>query len=542
MIRVLQGDITKIRGFDAIVNSANNSLLGGGGIDGQIHRAAGPQLRTECRKLNGCETGESRITLGYNLPCSHVIHSVGPVWMGGTAGEDDLLKSCYKSIMKIALSNKLRKIAISPISAGEYGYPAELASKIALPIIADFVSKNYDAFDDICFVVADENSESIYAEQIELNPVKKPEPRKKAESKKKSSKKPAQNTDNEDSKDEEIPGNTETEASESANSETENVEGIPNESQVKASENANSEAESVEEIPNDSEVKASESADNAETHSDDIPDSDDSIAVNESEKDISATGSDSDSSNEEIDAAKEGSIETSDKTPQTTTGETEEKKINDNADEPAISFQIPDSGLTKPWDLYNIDWLIAEEAAGTSHTYTCFWHANEGSENNILSHWYRGTPLYIHGRKYSTVEQYLMSEKALMFDDFGSYKLIMEEPDPAKCKKYGRNIQNYDEDAWNKVFRETIFFGNLGKALCDKKFADALIATNDAVLVEASPFDDIYGAGLKKNDLLSPDGNLLIPPEKWRAYKSERQAQNHLGFVLMAVRDYIKKF
>jgi O-acetyl-ADP-ribose deacetylase (regulator of RNase III) len=138
---VVQGDITRQQ-VDAIVNAANNSLLGGGGVDGAIHRAAGPLLLQECRAIGGCPTGEARITGGYNLPARFVIHTVGPVWYGGSNGEDELLARCYRSCFSLVVAHGIRSVAFPSISTGAYGFPIARASRIALKEIGTFLSEN----------------------------------------------------------------------------------------------------------------------------------------------------------------------------------------------------------------------------------------------------------------------------------------------------------------------------------------------------------------------------------------------------------------
>ncbi len=419
MIHVIQGDITKVTGFDAIVNPANNSLLGGGGLDGVIHRAAGPQLKTECRRLNGCETGDSKLTLGYELPCKYVIHSVGPVWMGGTAGEEKLLASCYSSAMKIAHSNGIRKIAFSSISTGEYGYPLDKAAKLALSTVSAFIAANPDSFDDICWVVADDLAYSAYSEAIE-NFIPPTEEEKKKPAKKTKSK-----------------GKKTDKAGKADNAEDEKI---------------------TEEI------------------SDDIP---------------------------ELKAPK-----------------------------------VPPVFTNAPYNKYHIDWLIEEVGNGNPHTYTCFYLAEKNSDFCQFSLWHKGKPVFINGRCYQTAIQYIMSEKALLFNDFNSYKKIMNESDPAICQKLGDSVENYDDAVWKNSYREILFNANIGKFLSDKTFANALLSTGDSVLLNANPNDDIYGTGIEKEELTDDHGELKIPPQNWHKEESDFQAKNELGFVLMAVRDH----
>ena len=138
---LIEGDITQQR-VDAIVNAANTSLLGGGGVDGAIHRAAGPELLQECRTLGGCPTGQARITRGYRLPAKHVIHTVGPVWGGGHRGEEDLLAQCYRNCFRLMEEHGLRSIAFPAISCGAYGFPLDRAAAIALTEIKRFLEHN----------------------------------------------------------------------------------------------------------------------------------------------------------------------------------------------------------------------------------------------------------------------------------------------------------------------------------------------------------------------------------------------------------------
>lgn len=158
-----KGDITRFSG-DAIVNAANEALLGGGGVDGAIHRAAGPLLLEECRTIGGCPTGEARLTRGYDLPARHVIHTVGPVWHGGESGEDRLLESCYRSVLAIARDNALRTIAFPAISTGVYRFPLARATAIAVGTVADELRRTSDTrVTFVCF-----NDEALETYRTEL--------------------------------------------------------------------------------------------------------------------------------------------------------------------------------------------------------------------------------------------------------------------------------------------------------------------------------------------------------------------------------------
>ncbi len=160
IIEVVLGDITTQK-VDAIVNAANTSLLGGGGVDGAIHRAAGPELLAECRTLHGCPTGEARITNGYRLPAKWVIHTVGPVWRGGNNSEDDLLARCYQRALALAIEHGVRSIAFPAISTGVYSFPRERATRIAIREVRAFLEKS-STLERILFVCFDAQTQECY--------------------------------------------------------------------------------------------------------------------------------------------------------------------------------------------------------------------------------------------------------------------------------------------------------------------------------------------------------------------------------------------
>jgi O-acetyl-ADP-ribose deacetylase (regulator of RNase III) len=163
-ITVLRGDITRQR-VDAIVNAANESLLGGGGVDGAIHRAAGPRLLEACRQLRGCPTGEAKITLGFNLPAHWVIHTVGPVWQGGNQQEDELLARCYRNSLALAEQNQVRTVAFPAISTGVYRFPLERATRIAITEVSQFLSE-HPAIEQVVFVCFGDDAYRCYVETL----------------------------------------------------------------------------------------------------------------------------------------------------------------------------------------------------------------------------------------------------------------------------------------------------------------------------------------------------------------------------------------
>ena len=162
VIRTIQGDITKITSVDAIVNAANNSLLGGGGVDGAIHRAAGKELLAECRTLHGCATGEAKITGAYKLPCKYVIHTVGPIWRGGGYHEAELLANCYRNSLQLAVDRGIRRIAFPSISTGVYAYPVEQAADIAVRTVKEFVNSHSGVLDEVIWVLFDPATKAAY--------------------------------------------------------------------------------------------------------------------------------------------------------------------------------------------------------------------------------------------------------------------------------------------------------------------------------------------------------------------------------------------
>ena len=167
MLRTIKGDITKVTDMEAIVNAANSSLLGGGGVDGAIHRVAGPELLAECKSLHGCETGNAKITGAYNLPCKYVIHTVGPIWYGGSRGEAELLANCYYNSMKLAAENGIKSIAFPSISTGVYDFPVDLAAKIAVGTVKRFLDANPGTVEIVEWVLFDDRTYSYYEKEVD---------------------------------------------------------------------------------------------------------------------------------------------------------------------------------------------------------------------------------------------------------------------------------------------------------------------------------------------------------------------------------------
>ncbi len=163
-IEIIDDDITRLA-VDAIVNAANSSLLGGGGVDGAIHRTAGPELLAECRMLNGCKTGEAKPTKGYRLPAKYVIHTVGPIWRGGAANEDELLKNCYHNSLNVAVAHKITTIAFPSISTGIYGFPIERASRIAVQTVTAFLEQ-HDGIQKVLFVCFGQHDYQVYQQAM----------------------------------------------------------------------------------------------------------------------------------------------------------------------------------------------------------------------------------------------------------------------------------------------------------------------------------------------------------------------------------------
>ena len=166
-IGVARDDLTKMAYVEAVVNAANNTLLGGGGVDGAIHRAAGPKLLEECRTLGGCETGGAKMTGAYDMPCRHIIHTVGPVWQGGEHNEAELLASCYRNSLQVAADNGIRTIAFPSISTGIFSYPLEEAAYIAVHAVIEFVAAHPGRLAIVLWACIDDRTQAVYRRALE---------------------------------------------------------------------------------------------------------------------------------------------------------------------------------------------------------------------------------------------------------------------------------------------------------------------------------------------------------------------------------------
>lgn len=167
MIQTVLGDITRINIVEAIVNAATKTLLGGGGVDGAIHRAAGPELLEECRSLHGCETGQAKITRAYKLPCKYVIHTVGPIWNSGRDNEEEMLARCYYNSLQLAKEHGIRSVVFPSISTGAYGFSVQKAARIAVNTVAKFIEENPKSMDLVLFVLFDERTERVYDGEVD---------------------------------------------------------------------------------------------------------------------------------------------------------------------------------------------------------------------------------------------------------------------------------------------------------------------------------------------------------------------------------------
>lgn len=170
MIRAIKGDITKVSDVDAIVNAANKLLIPGGGVDGAIHKAAGFKLRIKCLQLRGCSTGEAKITDAYKLPCRYIIHTVGPIWHGGSRNEDSLLALCYTNSLKLAVENNIKRVAFPSISTGVFRFPIKEAALIAVTTVQKFITENPGSIERVEWVLFDDKTYEIYQKEIENLP------------------------------------------------------------------------------------------------------------------------------------------------------------------------------------------------------------------------------------------------------------------------------------------------------------------------------------------------------------------------------------
>lgn len=487
-VKAILGDITKQNDVDAIVNAANESLLGGGGVDGAIHRAAGSGLHRECRTLNGCKTGEAKLTGAYDLPCEYIVHTVGPVWNGGKSFEDKLLRNCYYNSLLVAKDKGIRSIAFPSISTGVYSYPLDAAADVAVCAVCDFINEHPEMYDMIEWVCFDEKTLAAYSKQIKLYFGDNA-----------STGKAEENPEKEN----EIVVKTDWKALDMpAKHEVFTLKRKFTPEQMNNLKKGH--------IPQEMEDKWFWYMEGNTLYAHRSWTGFCVYVINFSEND-----------NHTVTVNREPSQYTE------TSIDKDRQKLNE-----LLCWWIGED-----YDYYN-EWLsetvgnlkdagiIPEELHIGDKTFDAVYFHRPEEPNGYLSNWYLSS-FVLDGIKFSSNEQYIMYQKCKTFGDEVSAKAVLDTDDTEEQQKIGRKAKGYIPSVWSGLRQMVAVRGLMAKFSQNEELKKKLLDTGDAYLVECAGSDKVWACGIRLND-------------DDRFYADRWSGSNILGFALMEVRERLR--
>ena len=481
----IRGDITKNHGVDAIVNAANESLLGGGGVDGAIHRAAGPGLLDECRRLHGCKAGMAKATGAHALPCKWVIHTVGPRWRGGKSGEADVLASCYRESLRLAVKRGARSVAFPSISTGVFGYPVDEAAQVAVKTVRDFVDAHPGELDQVKWVLFDDKTLDAYDRQLADATVA-----------------PADSNTGTMDEDEKKRIVAEWTMGLGVMGDPTNT-GIANRPQRRALRNdwrtRPMPAERTE-IELGLSVTTEEFERLAMGHIPQVMEDHwfmyfdgEALCFHRSWTGICIY---------KVHVARDKAEDAYVLSHVTTNRDRSQySQTNDESDR-LLALTLIGQALCKDvttlWEAYHVSEARGSGAAEKARPTTLgFWQVSDSL--GCLSNWHpKGFELF--GKQFATSEHWIMWQKARVMGDYASAKAILKANGPKNAKELGKMVSPYDDHLWREVREQLAYVGIREKFLQNPDAARELLSTGNAVLAEASPYDRAWGVGIAASD------------------------------------------